>query len=130
MEKLVTHLRAALNILEAQLDPPEVPQEVQEMVAYKIANRICLAWDHKIPEGERVTRGQCTVDYPTTMARVRRGDDDERELIKQGKLTAERQKPGRKSKRDTISPDEAKRVAEDMERYEARKRERKTKPGK
>ncbi len=86
LEKLVRALRTALTILEAELEPVEIPPEIQQEVARKMAARICLAWDHAIPVDDEDHRGLCSTDYATTMARIRRGEESEVELMKQGKL--------------------------------------------
>lgn len=122
LEKLLRHLRAAVNILEAELEPIVIPPEVIEEVRRKADSRICLAWDHPIPEGETPRRGLCHTDYNTTFARINRGEESERDLMLKGKLGPPG-KRGRPAARDLAEEQEAKRkkVADDLERYEKKK---------
>lgn len=124
LEKLARHLRAALNVIESELEPITVDPAVQSEVDRKIAARICLAWDHVIPDGERVIRGLCHTDYATTMSRIRRGEESERDLIQRGELAAEVKKGGRKSARDIAAERKAKelKVAELADKYNKRKK--------
>lgn len=139
LEKIAQQLRGAINqcrdalsIIEGELEPPEVPEDVQRMVDEKLAKRICLAWDHQIPEGDKVIRGNCETDYHTTMARVRRGSESETDLILRGLLTADRKKGGRKAARDKakalkITDEELAQVAEDVRKYNAKQAKNKGK---
>lgn len=132
LEKIANALRAAINkgqaaldLVERELVPVEVPAAVAKEVQRKLAARICLAWDHKIPDGDRVVRGQCETDYATTRSRIRRGEVTEQELIMRGEMTAEAKKGGRKAARDIaadkalqITHEELQQVAEDIEQFE------------
>lgn len=128
LEKLIRQLRSVVTALEAHLEPIEVPPEIQEEVDRKAQARICLAWDHVVPEGERMIRGRCVTDYATIMARIRRGEVDETEAVLTGQLQAEGKRPGRKAAADLAAEKEAKqkKVAEDRERYKKRKTKAKT----
>lgn len=120
VEKLIGMLRTALAMLEGKVHTPVEPSaEVQAEVNRKLEAGICLAWDHKIEDGQRVIRGQCQTDYNTTMARIRRGEENETDLIMQGKLLAEGKRAGRRAARDVAADKAAKqlRVAEDANRY-------------
>jgi hypothetical protein len=127
LEKVARLLKAALAIIEAELEPIVVPDEIQAEVDRKLQNRTCLAWDHAIPDGERVTRGLCMTDYSTTMARIRRGEESERELIVTGKLTAEAAKSGRKAARDLAQAEKLRIVAEDVANYKKNQAAKKAK---
>ncbi len=107
LETIRRQLRAAIEIIDAHLEPLVIPEDVQKEVDRKLAARICLAWDHDIPEGEQVMRGLCETDYHTTMARVRRGTDSERDLMLKGQLGPPA-KPGRKAARDIAADKSAK----------------------
>lgn len=120
LEKIARQLRAALEIIEAELTPVEISPEIQTEVERKIANRICLAWDHVIPEGETIYRGLCESDYSTTMARIRRGEDSETDLMLQGQL-GPRAKPGRKSARDLAHAEKMKIVTQDVEKFKKKR---------
>jgi hypothetical protein len=124
LEKIARQLRAALEIIEAELTPVEVPAAVQAEVERKIANRICLAWDHPIPEGDTVYRGLCESDYSTTMARIRRGEDSEPELMKRGEL-GPKSKPGRKAARDIAHAEKMKIVSDDLEVFKKKRANKK-----
>ncbi len=128
LEKLLRHLRAAVGILEGELEPIVVPPEIAEEVKRKIEAKICLAWDHPIPENETGRRGLCHTDYNTTMARIHRGEESERELMMQGKLGPPG-KRGRPAAKDLAAEKEAKlkRVADDVDRYKKDKAKRKGK---
>lgn len=121
LEKIARQLRALTNLVESHLEPVVVPVEVQEEVDRKLQARICLAWDHVIPEGERVLRGLCTTDYNTTLARIRRGEEDENSLVVAGKILGDRAKPGRKAALDAKSEEKLRIVAEDVAKYRAKK---------
>lgn len=99
IEKLIRHIEAVLAVLKKEIAPADIPQEVLDDMQKRMDAGICLAWHHKIQPGERVTRGLCEADYSTTMARIRRGEDDEIDLMMQGKLGA-KAKSGRKAARD------------------------------
>lgn len=101
LEKIAKALRAALSLVEAKLEPIDVPEEVAAEVERKLANRICLAGDHQIEEDGCVIRGQCRTDYNTTEVRINRGELDERELILTGKLLAEGKEPHRSVQMDS-----------------------------
>lgn len=125
LEKIANSLRLALAIVEEKLHPEiDVPLEVLQEVERKLAEGICLAWDHQIEAGSRVIRGLCQADYATTMARIRRGEENERQLILEGKLLAEGKKGGRKAARDVAAEQAAKalKIAEMAERYNNRKK--------
>ncbi len=101
LEKMIRQLRAVLAVLEAQLEPSEIPPEILAEMKSKMERRICLAWDHEIPEGERVSRGLCETDYATTMARIRRGTESENELMQKGQLAPRATKRPQK-RRETL----------------------------
>lgn len=103
--------------------PVEVPPEIQQLVEERVAQRICLACGQKALEGERISRGQDSACYATTRSRIRRGLVTERQLIEQGKMTAEAAPSGRPARQD-LSDKELK-VAELAERYNNRKKKAK-----
>lgn len=128
LEKIAKQLRAALAVIERELKPIEVPPDVQKMVEAKRIARICLAWNHEVPEGETLRRGLCETDYGTTMARIRRGEESEADLMARG-LLGPKATGGRKSAREKaqpleMTPEEAKQVAEDLETYLKKKGEK------
>lgn len=120
---MVRQLEGILAVLKAEIEPVEVPPEIAKEVHRKMEARICLAWDHEIPHDHVVWRGLCETDYNTTMARVRRGEENEIELMMQGKL-GPRSKPGRKAAKD-LAAAKQKKVAEDLERYNEKKAKKK-----
>ncbi len=121
LEKIVRQLEGILATLKAEIDPVDVPPEIAAEVKRKMDEGICLAWDHPIGD-EPSIRGLCETDYHTTMARIRRGEENEVELMQQGKL-GPRSKPGRKAAKDLAAEKAAKqkKVAEDLEAYKKRK---------
>jgi hypothetical protein len=126
LEKIARQLRSALEVIEAELAPIEIPPEIQAEVERKMAARICLAWDHQIPEGETVYRGCCETDYQTLMARMRRGQETESALMMAGKLGPKGSR-GRKAALDVaasqkaaegkMAEQRAKHAAESKEKY-------------
>jgi hypothetical protein len=106
LEKLARQLRLALEIIEAELAPVDVSPAVQAMMDDKLRKRICLAWDHVIPDGEPIYRGLCETDYNTTTARIRRGEELESDLMRRGEL-GPKAKPGRKAARDIAASHKA-----------------------
>lgn len=128
LEMIARQLRAALEIIEAELAPPEIPKEIQEEVQRKMDARICLAWDHKIPEGEQVMRGLCETDYHTLMARVRRGQETESGLMMQGKLGPKGPR-GRKAALDVAREQKLKTVKDDLDAALKQKKQRRKKDG-
>lgn len=123
LQQIARQLQAALDIIRAELAPIQVPDDITQEVRRKIEARICLAWDHEIPAGERVMRGLCETDYHTTMARIRRGDESERDLMMRGELDFPG-KAGRKAARDVADAEKLRIVAEDAARYNAKQAKR------
>lgn len=128
LESIVRQLRATLELLEAHLETPEIPKEIQAEVQRKMEQRICLAWDHVIPEGETVLRGLCETDYNTLMARVRRGQETESGLMIQGKLGPKGPR-GRKAALDIASKQKLQIVADDIEAYKKKRATKKRTKG-
>jgi hypothetical protein len=126
LELIARQLRAALDLIEAELTPPDIPKEIVEEVQRKMEQRICLAWDHVIPEGDQVMRGLCETDYHTLMARVRRGQETETGLMIQGKLGPKGPR-GRKAALDLAREAKLQVVAEDLEKFK-KKRKKKAEP--
>ncbi len=124
LEIIARQLRAALDLIEAELTPPDIPKEIMEQVQQKMEKRICLAWDHVIPEGEPVLRGLCESDYSTLMQRIQRGKETELGLMMQGKLGPKGPR-GRKAALDIAREAKLQIVAEDVEKF---KKSRKKKP--
>lgn len=127
--KEVSEMRAlAVRLLDLadRLDPVpvDVPQDVIEMVERKLAARICLACDAKIPPNVVIKRGQENACYNTTRKRIRMGIYRERDLVMQGKLTAEHAAPGRPAKQDVIAAETAKAQRELAKVTEKEARER------
>lgn len=113
-----------LDIVDKLTDAPvEVSQSIREEVRSKLERRICLACGAKIPARVRIKRGQEESCYNTTRRRIRRGEVRERELIEQGRLTAESAPPGRPAKQDLhLTESEARRVADDLADYEKKRK--------
>jgi hypothetical protein len=83
-----------LNKLDSLIgDLPEV--EEPGWVAEKMAERICLGCNIKVPEGEDYFRGLHGACYHMTLRRIRDGDWTESERIAIGKLSKDRRKPGK-----------------------------------
>jgi hypothetical protein len=80
-------------------------------------NRICLGWDHEIPIGENTLRGLCDTCYSTLMARIRRGQETESELMIVGKLGPKAPR-GRKAALDIAASHKA--AEEQMARQRAK----------
>ncbi len=120
LEKLAAQLRAALAIIEAELEEIVVPPEIAAEVKRKMDARICLAWDHPIPEGEESYRGRCKTDYSLAMQRIARGQESERDLMMRGELGPPG-KRGRRAASDLEKAAKQKKVAEDLEAYKKRK---------
>jgi hypothetical protein len=99
IEKLVRHLRAVLEVLEKEIAPVEIPSAVLAEMQVKIDRGECLAWEHQISDDDRGRRGLCETDYQTTMAKIRRGEESEIDLMRRG-LLAPKGKSGRKSARE------------------------------
>jgi hypothetical protein len=126
LELIARQLRAALDLIEAELTPPEIPKEIVEEVQRKMEQRICLAWDHAIPEGEAVLRGLCESDYSTLMQRIQRGKETEIGLMMQGKLGPKGPR-GRKAALDLAREAKLQVVTEDLEKFK-KKRKKKSEP--
>jgi hypothetical protein len=124
LEKIVRHLRNILEVLEAEIAPIEIPPDVQAEVQRKIEARTCLAWDHQIPDGQKVRRGLCETDYSTTMARIRRGETTEEEMMRSGELGPVG-KPGRIAARDAAREQKMQVVKDDLEAFKAKRKKRK-----
>lgn len=106
LETIARQLRAALKLIEAELAPPPIPPEIEAEMLRKMENRICLAWDHPITEGDDVRRGLCETCYSTLTARIRRGQESEIDLMVQGKLGPKAQR-GRKAALDIAASHKA-----------------------
>ena len=109
--------------------PFDVPREISEMVEARVKARICLACGEQALEDEQIRRGQDSACYATTRSRIRRGLTTERQLIEQGKLTAEKASSGRPAKQDMTTEDKRLRVAEDVAKYRAKQAKRKKSNG-
>lgn len=97
------------DYLDAIEDKPiEIDPELQKLVDERVRERICLACLQKALDDDRMRRGQDSACYATTRSRIRRGLVSERQLVMQGKLTAEHAAPGRPAKQDQIAADVAK----------------------
>lgn len=103
--------------------PIVVDAAISELVEKRVAERICLACGQKALPDEQMRRGQDPGCYSTTRSRIRRGLTTERQLIEQGKLTAERATGGRVAKQDLLNTDgktaELQHAAEAIEQYKS-----------
>lgn len=130
----LAELRRIVNLLIDVIDhledtPVTVPPDIQKQVEENVSNRICLACGSAIPDGVEIKRGQESSCYNTTRKRIRMGIYRERQLIEQGKLTAEKALPGRPAKQDRTQEEKARMVAEDLAAYKAKKAKRKNSDG-
>ena len=69
----------------------ESPPDVQQ----KVDNRVCLQCGRSVGEDEQYRRGLCTSDYETTRRKIRSGEVNESDLVREG-LMAPATTPGRK----------------------------------
>jgi hypothetical protein len=122
---LAVRLLDFVDTLEGK--PFEVPPEIAKLVEERLKAGICLACGQKVIEGDRTRRGQESACYATTRSRMRRGLITERQLVEQGKFTAEKATPGRTAKQDLTSEEKRLRVAEDLAAYRAKTAARKAK---
>lgn len=99
---------------------------VQETVAKRLANRICLGCLQPIAPNDREKRGNHLSCYNTMRARIRAGGETEEGLIAQGKLTAESKRPGRPAAIDLAIEQAASDLADDIAAGKPRRKRRST----
>ena len=117
-----------LDFVESiEAKPFEVPEEIAKLVEERVKSRICLACGQKALDDEQMRRGQDSACYATTWSRMRRGLVTERQMVEQGKLTADKAAPGRPAKQDLSTEAKLLRVAEDLKKYEKNQAQKKSK---